>query len=205
MIQMEHLKLSDCKKMPWKNGNGITREIKIFPKNSSLNQNDFLWRLSSAEVRESGPFSIFPGYQRFLTVLDGNGLELSFENNKTEPLINIDTSNFAEFSGDEQISCRLLGDLVVDLNFIYRRDKINASFEILKSSLNNFTISCDVCILFVITGQIDILNLSSVIQLDQYDTLILNNDQLKSTMSKTNIRLSAHNNSKYLFVKLQKR
>ncbi len=208
MIQFEHLKFSDCKIMPWKNGNGMTREIKIFPKNSSINQNDFLWRLSSAEVRDSGLFSAFPGYQRFLSVLDGKGLELSFENNKTEPLININTSNFAEFSGDEQIFCHLLGDKVVDLNFIYRRDKICASFEILKSSLNNFTIYCessDVCILFVMAGQIDILNLSSVIQLDQFDTLILNNDQFKPSMSSADISISAHKNSKYLLVKLQKR
>jgi environmental stress-induced protein Ves len=52
--------------MPWKNGGGITHEILKQEHGGKL-----LWRLSIAEVASDGPFSLFPGLSRILTVIEG--------------------------------------------------------------------------------------------------------------------------------------
>ena len=48
--------------MPWKNGLGVTAQIAIHPPGATLA--DFTWRISSAEVRGSNPFSNFAGTPR---------------------------------------------------------------------------------------------------------------------------------------------
>ncbi|HOO88381.1 MAG TPA: HutD family protein, partial [Synergistales bacterium] len=67
----------DYRTMPWKNGGGITHEMFIYPEDATLQEEEFLWRLSSANVGESGPFSTFPGYDRVLFFLSGNALDLT--------------------------------------------------------------------------------------------------------------------------------
>ena len=57
--------------MPWKNGKGQTLEIARDP------SEPFLWRVSSARLETSGAFSVFPGYDRKLVLLDGPGIKLS--------------------------------------------------------------------------------------------------------------------------------
>ena len=62
---------ADYRHMPWKNGGGVTIEIAVSPSGSSLDTFD--WRVSMATVIEPGPFSSFPGIDRTLCVLTGNG------------------------------------------------------------------------------------------------------------------------------------
>ena len=67
--------------MPWKNGGGITHEI--------LKREDagkLQWRLSIAEVASDGPFSIFAGLSRILTVFEGDGLTLHTPTDSLEAL-----------------------------------------------------------------------------------------------------------------------
>jgi len=66
---------ADYRVMPWKNGGGSTTELLIHPPGATL-EGGFLWRLSTAEVAVSGPFSPFPGVDRTLMLLAGGGLEL---------------------------------------------------------------------------------------------------------------------------------
>lgn len=63
---MIHLTDKDFRPMPWKNGKGTTLE---------LYRTEGL-RLSRAQVVEDGPFSLFPGIARNLTVLSGPGFDL---------------------------------------------------------------------------------------------------------------------------------
>ncbi len=71
-MTIQHLTASDYKTMPWSNGRGVTLEM-IRCENK---QSELLWRLSIATVTEDGPFSMFPGIERNLTVLSGQGFEL---------------------------------------------------------------------------------------------------------------------------------
>jgi environmental stress-induced protein Ves len=69
---MRHLSQADYTRQPWKNGKGITVELARAEADGAL-----LWRLSMATVAEDGPFSLFPGIDRNLTVISGPGFRLT--------------------------------------------------------------------------------------------------------------------------------
>ncbi|MDN3711112.1 HutD family protein [Paracoccus cavernae] len=71
------LRAEDHRRMPWKNGKGVTIAIAIHPADASVE--NFDWRLSTATVDSDGPFSVFEGIERSLSVLTGDGLVLSVE------------------------------------------------------------------------------------------------------------------------------
>jgi len=58
----------------WKNGGGVTREVAAYPPGAGLA--DFAWRVSFAKVAEGGPFSVFEGVDRIITLVAGRGMEL---------------------------------------------------------------------------------------------------------------------------------
>ncbi len=68
---MRHLRLADYRRVPWANGRGTTLELLRIEGPEGL-----LLRLSVAQVAEDGPFSVFPGILRSLTVIDGPGFRL---------------------------------------------------------------------------------------------------------------------------------
>lgn len=74
----EHLHINALK-----NGGGITTEIIVHPANASMA--DFDWRMSMADVAQDGPFSIFPGIDRTLCILEGAGMSLSID--EREPVV----------------------------------------------------------------------------------------------------------------------
>lgn len=73
MIQI--LTSANYKTMPWKNGLGSTIEL---ARDAGQDMQQFLWRISMADVSTNGPFSIFPDRQRLLSILEGEGLRLNF-------------------------------------------------------------------------------------------------------------------------------
>ncbi len=77
MTRATVLKGSTYRRMPWKNGAGETVEIAVSPEGAALF--DFDWRISMATVATDGPFSIFPGIDRTLSILEGNGMSLSID------------------------------------------------------------------------------------------------------------------------------
>jgi environmental stress-induced protein Ves len=110
---------ADAAVMPWRNGGGSTREYVREP----LDGDDFDWRLSVAEVAADGPFSTFPGLDRILVLLSGNGMELwSGERSVVlgEPLQHL------AFSGEAEIQAHLLDGPTTDLNLMWRRDLYRA-------------------------------------------------------------------------------
>ena len=74
------------KKIPWKNGKGITTELAI---NNGGTLNDFEWRISIASVDVDGEFSDFTGYLRNLILVAGNGIDLQYDSGKVDRLNNI--------------------------------------------------------------------------------------------------------------------
>lgn len=96
--------------MPWKNGGGITHEIL-----REEQQGKLLWRLSIADVASDGPFSLFPGLSRILTVIEGNGLVLSTLDRELQAL----PLQPIAFSGDWPIASRRIGGNVRDFNVIF--------------------------------------------------------------------------------------
>ncbi|MDP3262231.1 MAG: HutD family protein [Tabrizicola sp.] len=83
---MIHLTPADYRQQPWANGRGTTIELYRIETGDQL-----LLRLSMATVNEDGPFSLFPGIERNLTVLTGPGFTLTGDTLRLEarPLIPI--------------------------------------------------------------------------------------------------------------------
>jgi environmental stress-induced protein Ves len=61
--------------VPWKNGGGMTSDVAIGPDGAATD--DFDWRVSIARIDRDGPFSMFPGVDRTLTLLSGGPLTLA--------------------------------------------------------------------------------------------------------------------------------
>jgi hypothetical protein len=103
--------------MPWKNGGGETTEIAASPEGAGLDAFD--WRVSMARVDGDGPFSLFPGIDRTLAILDGEGLRLAIEGRDPVELTRA-TAPLA-FPADAPTGSILLGGPVTDLNVMTRR------------------------------------------------------------------------------------
>ncbi|CAN7333002.1 HutD family protein [Bosea sp. LjRoot9] len=105
--------------MPWKNGGGTTTEIAVHPQGASLDAFD--WRISMAHVGSDGPFSSFPGIDRTLAVLRGNGIRLAFSDGETITL-DRQTEPFA-FAADRAVAGQLVAGPIDDLNVMSRRGR----------------------------------------------------------------------------------
>lgn len=101
---------------PWKNGGGETAEIAVSPPGAGFE--DFDWRVSTAVVAASGPFSLFPGVDRVLTVLEGGAMMLSVEG--LECRLDAASEPFS-FAGDVACAARLEGGRLLDFNVMVRR------------------------------------------------------------------------------------
>lgn len=110
-----HLTPADGRLMPWKNGGGTTLELAVDPPGATL-ETGFRWRLSSAEVGVSGPFSPFPGLERWLLLLEGAGLDLDFGPRGRVRLD--DPRTPLRFSGDWPAAATLVDGPCRDLNLM---------------------------------------------------------------------------------------
>ena len=119
-----------ARRMPWKNGGGTTLELAIEPPGATL-EGGFNWRLSSAEVRASGPFSRFPGIERTLLLLAGEGFDLDFGSSRQvvldEPWVPVC------FPGDRAVSATLRGGPCVDFNLMVDPVRCRARLEVLRA------------------------------------------------------------------------
>ncbi|MGW7100937.1 HutD/Ves family protein [Streptomyces sp. NPDC054883] len=115
---------------PWKNGGGVTREIAVLPEGAGTE--DFHWRVSLADVTADGPFSVFPGVDRTLTLAEGVGMDLTIGGARR-----LVDERFApqRFPGDRPTECRLLGGPVVNFNVMYRREAVAAEVAVVRGDL----------------------------------------------------------------------
>ena len=115
----------------WRNGLGWTREIARgdFQEIESAHTDvravaegpAYDWRLSIAEVDSDCAFSAFPGCDRVLLLLSGNGMELAFEDGETCTVA--PPHGRVAFAGERGLQCRLLDGPTTDFNVIVRRDR----------------------------------------------------------------------------------
>jgi environmental stress-induced protein Ves len=111
------------KKMPWKNGMGITYEVDIFPLESTLTDLNFDFRISMAQVSSENQFSKFLGMERYLTVIKGAGIKF---NEKQLSFLDI-----IQFSGEAEIASGPLkaGEENLDLGVIYNPNKVKCEMK----------------------------------------------------------------------------
>jgi hypothetical protein len=111
------IRFAECRTMPWKNGGGSTTELAVFPEGAGLDAFD--WRISMARVEADGPFSAFPGIDRTLAIMEGDGLSLSVGDHAAR-LVTLHGSPLP-FPADQPAAARLLGQPILDLNVMSRR------------------------------------------------------------------------------------
>lgn len=103
---------------PWKNGGGTTQELVCHPAGADLSS--FSWRISIAQIASDGPFSTFPGIDRIITLLAGDGVQLSAKDGSLKHRLDQPMAPFA-FPGDVALDCALLGGPSHDFNVMARR------------------------------------------------------------------------------------
>ena len=167
---------ADFRAMPWRNGLGVTREMHIAPEGASLGAGDFLWRLSSADVAAGGPFSPFPGYDRVLFLLSGEGMDLSVNGSGAslaEPYSSI------AFRGEDDVHCSLRGSPAVDFNIITRRARLACAYELMDQFAGETPIRLagDITVLLCLRGEVDVrgalqerLRAMELVILEDYET-----------------------------------
>lgn len=159
--------------MPWKNGKGETVEIAVFPPDASVS--DFDWRISMAMVAEDGPFSVFDGIDRTLSILSGEGIELLVSGQA--PAILRQKAAPHAFPADAVTSARLLADSVVDLNVMTRRGRFTHKVSRLSvEGEASITAACAVTLVFAAgqwqCGPEEILDRDTLL-LERGDTCVL--------------------------------
>jgi environmental stress-induced protein Ves len=109
---------------PWRNGGGQTRELLLWPPDPET------WRLriSLARIDRSGPFSAFPGVERWFTVIEGAGVILSIDSSlrKLDAL----SAPFS-FDGGKPPNCTLVDGPTSDLNLMCRHGR--GSLQVVRS------------------------------------------------------------------------
>ncbi|KLK89717.1 hypothetical protein AA309_29825 [Microvirga vignae] len=158
----------DLVRVPWKNGGGTTAEVAAFPEGSSLET--FGWRVSMADVASDGPFSVFPGIDRTLIVIEGHGIELDVEG-IAYPLDG--ASPKLSFSGDDMTMGRLLSGPIRDLNVMTRRGQFRHRTRFVEAGVA--LLADETCIAFLVAldGPFDVTLDSTVHSLQVLDILVL--------------------------------
>lgn len=89
----------------------------------------FGWRLSIAEIERDCAFSLFPGCDRHLVLLSGNGMTLTFDDaaaGAPEVIDVLPPHGRVAFAGERTVHCRLLDGPTHDFNVMVRRDRWSA-------------------------------------------------------------------------------
>ena len=107
--------------IPWRNGGGITREVAALE-----DPVGFAWRISIADVAQSGAFSAFHGIDRVLVLCRGTGMVVDVDG---EPH-RLGLFDSVHFSGDAVTSATLPYGPTVDLNVMTSRGSTSARVSV---------------------------------------------------------------------------
>lgn len=86
------------------------------------------WRVSIADVVHDGPFSLLPGVDRVIAVVEGEGMVLTVDGIEHRVLA---STGAVAFDGSATTSCRLLAGPVRDLNLMVRRGRASGSMDVI--------------------------------------------------------------------------
>jgi len=106
------IRADDVAPVAWKNGGGVTRDLLLGPEGA-----DWRWRISLADIDRDGPFSAFPGVERWFAVVEGAGVRLTFADHEQRigphdhPI---------RFDGAQAPGCTLIQGRTRDLNLMLR-------------------------------------------------------------------------------------
>jgi environmental stress-induced protein Ves len=165
---------NDLPATPWKNGGGVTVELLAAPQGATIANFDF--RISVATVSQDGPFSVFPGIDRTLALVDGEGLTLHMEGGRA---VTVDAGNPSfSFAGEAGIHATVNDGTTMDFNVMSHRGRCSHELEICELGAHQqFTPKGDFSLLFVAKAGGTRITLARLgmppATLDQFDTVLL--------------------------------
>ncbi|MDE1896393.1 MAG: HutD family protein [Rhodospirillales bacterium] len=119
---VELFKAAARPEMPWKNGGGITRLVA----SARGTDREFGWRMSLADVKEAGAFSVFPGISRLMGILEGR---LRLEVHGMAPVELTPGGPAFAFPGDAPTFGAPLGGMVRDINLMFDPECFTATLD----------------------------------------------------------------------------
>ncbi|WP_158880532.1 HutD family protein [Rhodanobacter sp. L36] len=144
-------RLQDCPDRPWKNGQGSTREIAVHP--DGANGDDFVWRISIARVDSAAPFSLFPGIDRQIVLLDGRGFHMTLDDERTHALV--EPFEPFGFPGESRVTVRLVDGATHDFNLMVRRALTHGDVTTWRGAETRIA-DADVVLVYCARGNMDI-------------------------------------------------
>lgn len=168
-LPLQIVRRSAFKRLPWKNGGGITHEAIRVPATGD----PFLWRVSVAQIDSSGPFSEFAGYDRKMVLLRGRGLALTHGNGEHQVLENV--GDCVEFAGAIPTHCELLGGACVDLNLMVSKSlRSTARVERLVDTLVAGSSGAETTLIFGIESPMSLISdAREIVSLEPWDLAVL--------------------------------
>jgi len=161
-LSVEIQRAVDRTPQPWKNGLGVQYEIMC---DGSL-PDDWTWRLSTADITQDVPFSIFPGVNREFCVADGNGVVLAINGveHRCEP------GSITKFRGDDEVYAALIDGPMKALNLMVRDGAKEKHLQVVRAGgslvLNSQCVLVSIieeAILDMSTGEVAIDHLDAVL------------------------------------------
>ena len=133
----------DFQTTAWKNGGGVTHVIAHKEDGGGT-----VWRLSIAEVASDGPFSVFEGLTRILTVIEGQGLDL----HSPEGVLKALPGRPVRFHGELPVDSRLIGGPVRDLNVMFDATRMDGSVTPVSGPLRETVAAGEMAMLLCLDG-----------------------------------------------------
>ena len=121
---MRRIERDAWQRQAWKNGGGVTHELW----REGTGPSGFSIRLSCAEVTSDGPFSEFPGVDRTIVLVRGEGFVLRRDDGLEAVAATVGSA--WTFRGEERWSCRLVAGPVLDLNVMTDRAAVDADVTV---------------------------------------------------------------------------
>jgi environmental stress-induced protein Ves len=123
-----------------------------------------------ADGASDGPFSAFPGIDRTLIVVEGDGIELDVEG----IVYPLDAANpKLSFSGDDITTGRLLSGPIRDLNVMTRRGRFRHRTRFVGSGVALLAEETSAAFVVALDTPFDVTLDSTIHTLDRLDTLML--------------------------------
>ncbi len=113
--------------VPWRNGGGTTTQLAQGLAKAS--DQDWSWRISLADVEQSGPFSIFTGIDRITCVVEGDGMDLRHEDGS---VIALEPNQPVEYDGGTTVVGVLRKTPIRNFNVMVDRRFLRATVTIVQ-------------------------------------------------------------------------
>ncbi|RZL88934.1 MAG: HutD family protein [Variovorax sp.] len=132
-MTIHHFDVAAIAPTPWKNDGGTTREVVRWPADAGAG---FDWRASIATIDTSGPFSVYPGIERTIMLIEGDGLRLKSKDDRDHLIDHRLDAPFEpfRFPGEASLYAKLLGGPSADFNLMVRRGRLRAQVRVLTSA-----------------------------------------------------------------------